>query len=100
MESTKYTINENNKAFYRDFVNTVQIRLDNHKGEIKQLIEHERSEIKVMFDSQTATIEKMQNSQLEKLAKEITITRKTILWFGVCISILCLLILVVKFVVQ
>lgn len=51
-------INDDNKKFYKEFVDTVQIRLDNHKGEIQRLIEHERLEIKEMFNKQTEFFEK------------------------------------------
>lgn len=87
-------VNDSNKHFYKDFVDTVQIRLDNNKGELRQLIEHERSETKSMIDDQTKTFEKFQNNQMAKIEQQINSTRNISLWFGVGMVILCLVIIV------
>lgn len=91
-------INDSNKKFYKEFVDTVQIRLDNHKGEIQRLIEHERSEIKAMFDKQTDSIEKKQNERVKELEEKIKQTKTIGLCFGIGIAILSIVNLILAIV--
>ena len=43
-------IRKENKEFYKDLESTIRIKLEEHKSEIKQLIESERNQIKDIFE--------------------------------------------------
>ena len=90
-------INDSNKKFYKEFVDTVQIRLDNHKGEIQRLIEHERLEIKGMFDKQTEAIEKTQNKRVQELEARIQQIKTIGICFGIGVAVLCIANLILAF---
>lgn len=92
-------INNDNKKFYKEFVDTVQIRLDNHKGEIQRLIEHERSEIKGMFDKQTEAIENTQNKRVQELEARIHQIKTIGLCFGIGVAVLCIVNLILTIII-
>ena len=82
------------RKFYKDIIDTLQIRLDTNKGELRQLIEHERSEIKSMLDNQSTALERDQNDHIQKLEKQIKVTRNTCLAFGLGIVAICLTLII------
>lgn len=86
-------ISSENKKFYKEFADMVQVRLDNNKGEIRQLIEHERSEIKQMIDNQTQALDSMQNNRLRVLEASIKKTKLVAIVFGIVVAVLCAAIL-------
>ena len=90
------TINDSNKKFYKDFAEMVQIRLDNHKGDIQRLIEHERSEIKNMFDGQIKSIEKTHTVQFIELETKIKQMKAIVLGFGIGLAIICIVCLILS----
>ena len=47
-------IRKENKEFYRDLENTIKLKLNDNKSEIKQLIENERNQIKQIFELEFA----------------------------------------------
>ncbi len=47
-------IRNENKEFYRDLENTLKLKLNDNKSEIKQLIESERTQIKQIFEIEFA----------------------------------------------
>nr|WP_314751400.1 hypothetical protein [uncultured Capnocytophaga sp.] len=46
------TISRNNKDFYRDVGDTLRIKLEDHKAEIKRMIEAERVQIREMIEKE------------------------------------------------
>lgn len=86
-------ISSENKKFYKEFADMVQVRLDNNKGEIRQLIEHERSEIRQMIDNQTQALDSMQNKHLQVLETSIKKTKTVAMALGIVIAVLCAAIL-------
>ena len=86
-------ISSENKKFYKEFADMVQVRLDNNKGEIRQLIEHERSEIRQMIDNQTQALDSMQNNRLQVLEASIKKTKSVAIVLGIVIAVLCAAIL-------
>lgn len=55
------TISRNNKDFYRDVGDTLRIKLEDHKAEIKRMIEAERVQIREMIEKENQKSLKEQN---------------------------------------
>lgn len=81
-------LRKENRQFYLDFEKVVRIKLDEHKSEIKQLIENERLRIKEIIDGKI-------DKQTDLLIQNQKKTNNMILIFGI-VSILFLTGILVK----
>jgi hypothetical protein len=90
-----------NKKFYNDFANTVQTRLDDNKLQIKQLIDQDSSAVRSQIKELKYDVEKkveLVTKQVESLQvqfkQHIDIQKKISLSFGIVITILCVVLIV------
>jgi hypothetical protein len=83
-------LRKENRQFYLDFEKVVRIKLDEHKSEIKQLIENERLQIKEIFENK---LEK-QTADIKLMNKK---TNNVTLIFGIISSLLLIGVLVKLF---
>lgn len=81
-------LRKENRQFYLDFEKVVRIKLEEHKSEIKQLIENERLRIKEMIDNKV-------DKQTDLLALHHKKTSNMVLILGV-ISVLLLIGILIK----
>ena len=90
-----------NKKFYNDFANTVQTRLDDNKLQIKQLIDQDSSAVRSQIKELKYDVEKkveLVTKQVESLQvqfkQHIDIQKNISLSFGIVITILCVVLIV------
>ena len=87
---------DDNRQFYADFERLLRIKLDENKGEIKQLIEYEREQVRSILNySLKITEEKIQDNiklQIDSVAKQ----QQRTLWMlgGILVAIVALAIVV------
>jgi hypothetical protein len=74
LEKKTDLIRKENKDFYKDFEGTVRIKLDEHRLQIRQLIEQERDQIRQIFELEFA-----RNTAQMKQAIEAEATKQTAL---------------------
>lgn len=99
-------INESNKKFYNDFANTVQTRLDNNKMEIKYLMDQDSNRTRQQiygleqeFKKQTENMTKQFSETQLALAKQMMMQKKISLAFGIVVTVLTLVTIILKFVI-
>ncbi len=87
-------VRKENKEFYTDLENTVKIKLDDNKSQIKQLIENERNYIKDIFEIEftknTNELRKEIDRQSEIIIKNQKITKLLlgiIIFCGICAAL-------------
>ena len=102
MESRLNEIREANDHHYTNMANVLDVKLDNNKGEIIRLIEHERSEIRNMIDAQSQQLNQRIdgiNAQLSAQGKVIKSIKTIVLVFGIVAIVFLIVSSILPFVV-
>jgi hypothetical protein len=68
------SIRKENKEFYLELENTLKLKLNDHKSEIKQLIESERNQIKQIFEIEFAKSTKELKQEIVENIKQLKIS--------------------------
>ncbi len=89
LSQTADKIDSNNKKFHSEFADSVNLRLDNNKLEIKQLIENEAMKLKNIVSETTNSLIKQTEDKYKKIFTMVCI-------FGIVNTILFVLLLIFK----
>lgn len=96
-------IRKENKEFYNDLENTIKIKLDENKSQIKQLIESERNQIKQIFEIEfaknTKELKQLVEAESNKQTQLLADNQKTIkisLWIIGGMTLILSLMLLLK----